>query len=102
MIYQFAPSRISTRPVGIDRGLMRLRASTEVGSQRGCHTPWTVAVRHTEGADDGYQKRGHSMDSPPANVPSNIVDVEYGIAPFEHWVVIQGSLSGKQLDCSMQ
>lgn len=43
-----------------------------------------------------------TVDSPPAKVPSYIVDVEYGTAPFEHSVVIQGSLSGKQLDSSIQ
>lgn len=43
-----------------------------------------------------------TVDSPRAKVPSYIVDVEYGTAPFEHSVVIQGSLSGKQVDSSIQ
>ncbi|KAJ5462966.1 hypothetical protein N7475_007910 [Penicillium sp. IBT 31633x] len=43
-----------------------------------------------------------TVEDPPAKVPSYKVEVEYGIAPFEHLVVIQGSLSGKQVDCSIQ
>ena len=57
--------------------------------------------------NEGVEKESRNLplitvDSPPTKVPSYMVDVEYGIAPFEHRVVIQGSLSGKQLDSSIQ
>lgn len=68
LVYQLAPSWISTRPVRINWSLSRVGALTKVSLQRyiranahrlggavlidrdgGRHTPWAVTVWHTEG-----------------------------------------------------